>query len=101
MFAGAFFAQCNRRSTWALHEPHDGVDNHLAMAGPRSRPGWIAPESDGERMPVRDAMKAQRTNKQMQVDRVDVAAKLPRCNAASDQVRDGFNHARVAHPERL
>ena len=37
----------------------------------------------------------------MQVHRVNVATKLPRRHAASDQVRDGFHHTRIARPEGL
>jgi len=37
----------------------------------------------------------------MEIGRVNIATKLPRRHAASDQVRDGFHHTRIARPEGL
>src|SRR6202012_1551525 len=47
------------------------------------------------------AMKAQRTDHQMQIDRIEVAAELAGRDAAREQILDRMNHGDIAALERL
>ncbi|ETN80764.1 hypothetical protein NECAME_17971, partial [Necator americanus] len=84
-----------------LDEAQRGVDDHLAMARAQARMRRVAPERRAERVAIAHAVKAHRTDEQVQVDGIDVVAERATRHAAREQVLDRADRARVAAAEGL
>ncbi|CAG9223657.1 hypothetical protein BCAR13_500033 [Paraburkholderia caribensis] len=59
------------------NKPQSSINNHRAMPRPEPRMRGIAPKRIPKRMPIGNPMKAQRTDQQMQINRIDIITKIP------------------------
>ncbi|KGS20486.1 hypothetical protein X962_5661 [Burkholderia pseudomallei MSHR7343] len=78
-----------------------GVGDHRPMPRAQPRRRRIAAERRAERIAVRDAMKAERADEQMQIERIDVVAEHAAFDAAREQFLERLDDADVAVLERL
>src|ERR1700744_2696777 len=71
------------------------------MPRAQARMRRIAAECRTEGMAITHAVETERTDQQVQIDRIDVAAELPSRDTTREQVLNGVNHGDIAAFEGL